>query len=103
MRWLQCRVVAARKAVAGFTAAPDLSRGEIPTAIVDNAARDRAAEWLGRAAAKLPAFAERAALRCVPLIRIAPTPPTCFACIGTTIARAAVLSRRPTILSFRPN
>src|SRR5215470_13556997 len=69
MRWLQCRVVAARKAVAGFTAAPDLSRGEIPTAIVDNAARDRAAEWLGRAAAKLPAFAELAAPSSIPEAR----------------------------------
>jgi len=46
-----------------------LSRGEIPTAIVDNAARDRAAEWLGRAAAKLPAFAELAAPSSIPEAR----------------------------------
>jgi len=38
-----------------------LSRSEVATAIVDVAVRDRAAEWLGRAGARLPTFAELAA------------------------------------------
>jgi len=38
-----------------------LSRSEVATAIVDVAVRNRAAEWLGRAGARLPTFAELAA------------------------------------------